>query len=227
VERPDQAAQLREYGYRLAQGDLFGRPMPVDDMYRHLTEQRAPNRRPIPGAARAPGAERDHSGLITVGCTVLAVVTLLGQAVGVAQPSARPWILAVSVPLLDALGVWYSVRAARRTAQPVSWWLSAGGRLCSVVTTFLLVTAAATGDQPWWWVGTISRLLMFALLAAALLMPVGQMRGRGRRAFVADLCTLLAAGFMPMWYFLIGPVITATEPSHRHGRPGSPRHHRP
>jgi diguanylate cyclase (GGDEF)-like protein len=51
VEHPAQAAQLRQYGYRLAQGYLFGRPMPADDMRRHLTEQRESARPLIPAAA--------------------------------------------------------------------------------------------------------------------------------------------------------------------------------
>jgi diguanylate cyclase (GGDEF)-like protein len=44
VEHPAQAAQLRQCGYRLAQGYLFGQPMPADDMHRHLTEQPTPPR---------------------------------------------------------------------------------------------------------------------------------------------------------------------------------------
>jgi EAL domain-containing protein (putative c-di-GMP-specific phosphodiesterase class I) len=39
VENPEQAAQLRQYGYRLAQGYLFGRPMPAEGMRRHLADQ--------------------------------------------------------------------------------------------------------------------------------------------------------------------------------------------
>ena len=50
VEHPEQAAQLRRYGYRLAQGYLFGRPMPVDDMNRHLKRQREPAPRLMPAA---------------------------------------------------------------------------------------------------------------------------------------------------------------------------------
>ncbi|MGX6607953.1 putative bifunctional diguanylate cyclase/phosphodiesterase [Micromonosporaceae bacterium Da 78-11] len=38
VEHPEQAERLRRYGYRLAQGYLFGRPMTAGDMSRHLIE---------------------------------------------------------------------------------------------------------------------------------------------------------------------------------------------
>jgi EAL domain-containing protein (putative c-di-GMP-specific phosphodiesterase class I) len=51
VEHPAQAAQLRQYGYRLAQGYLFGRPMPAGDMHRHLTQQRELMRRLVPAEA--------------------------------------------------------------------------------------------------------------------------------------------------------------------------------
>nr|WP_308129277.1 EAL domain-containing protein [Actinoplanes polyasparticus] len=51
VEHAAQAAQLRRYGYRLAQGYLFGRPMAADDMHRHLTHQRVARRRLDPAAA--------------------------------------------------------------------------------------------------------------------------------------------------------------------------------
>ena len=45
----------RQYGYRLTQGYLFGRPMPVDDMDRHLRQQPPPVQRPIPAGSRATG----------------------------------------------------------------------------------------------------------------------------------------------------------------------------
>jgi diguanylate cyclase (GGDEF)-like protein len=41
VEEPEQAAQLRRFGYRLAQGYLFGRPMPAAALRHHLTQQAA------------------------------------------------------------------------------------------------------------------------------------------------------------------------------------------
>jgi diguanylate cyclase (GGDEF)-like protein len=45
VEHPAQAVQLRQYGYRLAQGYLFGRPMPAADLHQHLTRPPVPPRR--------------------------------------------------------------------------------------------------------------------------------------------------------------------------------------
>jgi EAL domain-containing protein (putative c-di-GMP-specific phosphodiesterase class I) len=50
VEHAAQAAHLRRLGYRLAQGYLFGRPMPATEMHRHLTAQRVPLRQLHPMA---------------------------------------------------------------------------------------------------------------------------------------------------------------------------------
>jgi len=38
VETPEQAERLRAAGYTLAQGYLFGRPMPASDIERRLDE---------------------------------------------------------------------------------------------------------------------------------------------------------------------------------------------
>ncbi|AGZ42824.1 putative bifunctional diguanylate cyclase/phosphodiesterase [Actinoplanes friuliensis] len=148
---------------------------------------------------------------------VLAVVTLtlLGQVVSVLDASARPWILAASVPLLDLLGAVYSFRAARRSPYPLAWQCAGVARSAAVVTTVTLMVSGATGDEVWWWVGTFSRLLMFVLLAAgAFSSRIMELRGRRRHAFLAEILTVLAGGFMLVWYFVLNPMFLSGEPSH-------------
>jgi hypothetical protein len=103
-----------------------------------------------------------HRGLDlnTRAVVALAVIVLVSQAIGVAEPEARPWILAASVPLLDLLGAFYSAKAARRSGQ-LSWWLTAAARGASVLTTLLLFGHVITGNELWWWAGTCCRLVMF------------------------------------------------------------------
>ena len=143
----------------------------------------------------------------------LVSLVLVGQAVAGLDSGLRPYILGLSILILDALGVVVSVRAARR-GNTTAWQLIGAGRLFSLASTVALSAGAATGSLPWWWAGTICRLLMFALLAAgALAAPARRLSGRQRSAFVAEAITVLGAGFMVVWYFVINPTVENHAPN--------------
>jgi diguanylate cyclase (GGDEF)-like protein len=139
---------------------------------------------------------------------LLIAVVLAGQVVASADSSLRGIVLTASVPLLDILGVVYCVKAARRSPYPRSWWLCGAGRGASVLSTFGWGWYAYAGTGVWWWLWTLSRLAMFALLAAAALgSRLIEMHGRQRWAFLAETTTVFAAGFMLVWYFVLDPAI--------------------
>jgi diguanylate cyclase len=156
---------------------------------------------------------RSWRGLVGTVPGLLMLAVLAGQVVATADGDLRPYILGLSVLILDVIGVVASMRAARR-GHRTAWLVLATGRLFSVLSLVALAAAAGTGSPAWWWLGTCARLLMFGLLAAgALLGPARRLNGRQRRAFAAETTTVLAAGFMVVWYFAIDPVIERGAPT--------------
>ncbi|AGZ42293.1 putative bifunctional diguanylate cyclase/phosphodiesterase [Actinoplanes friuliensis] len=142
----------------------------------------------------------------------LVVVVLAGQVVAAFDGELRKYILGLSVLLLDALGVVVSLRAGRR-GNTVAWQIVSAGRLFSLIGVVTLAASVATLSHGWWWIGVVSRLLMFVLLAAAALVaPAQRLSGRQRYAFAAEAVTVLGAGFMVVWYFVINPAIDGHPP---------------
>ena len=58
VETQDQLAAIRALGVGGAQGELFSRPLPAEDMAVYLLRQMAVSARPALAAARAPSPSR-------------------------------------------------------------------------------------------------------------------------------------------------------------------------
>ena len=138
----------------------------------------------------------------------LVTVVLLGQLVAAGNDRLWPYIFALSVVVLDVLGVIYSLRAIGH-GDATAWWLAAAARACSLISTIGLVSAVLTGDLAGWWIGAVTRLAMFVLLALSLLVsPARRMARRGRYGFVADAVTVLGGGFMVLWYVNIYPVVS-------------------
>jgi diguanylate cyclase (GGDEF)-like protein len=140
---------------------------------------------------------------------LIAVVTF-GLVFTVFDASARPWVIGPTILLLDLGGAVYSWRAAGHSPPGTSttWRLIAAGRFASLCTTLSLSGLAMGGDTSWWWTGTLARLLMYVLLAAGVLISgVRQFTGRSRAALLAEITTVLAAGFMLIWYFALEPVV--------------------
>jgi diguanylate cyclase (GGDEF)-like protein len=142
---------------------------------------------------------------------LLVTVTLLGQLAAVLDASARPYVLGASLLVLDAAGVGYSLWAAR-IAVPRAFRLIAAARFLSIAATVLLGVSTVTHNQVFWWIGTPARLLMFVAFSAAVVLPA-ELDGRRRWAFVAEAVTVLAGGFMVVFYTSIYPLLKQTSPN--------------
>jgi diguanylate cyclase (GGDEF)-like protein len=142
---------------------------------------------------------------------------LVLQIVGIADHALRPYLLGLNVLVLNALGIWFGARAARR-GEATTWRLISAGRLMSTISFVAFGTAVALQGRPaalfCWWVGTLGRLAMFVLLALGVM--IGPARALGRRqrwAFFAEAVTVLGCGFMIVWYCVIYPSIKRNPPS--------------
>jgi diguanylate cyclase len=152
---------------------------------------------------------------------LLVTPVLAGQVVAAAKPALRPYLLGLSLVLLDAAGAALGLRAARRGGHS-GWYLISAGRLLSLITTVMLSVAAfvaPAGTTPggaWWWAGTLTRLAMFVVLALGIMIgPAQALVGRRRWAFFAEAATVLGGGFMVVWYFVINPSVEAHPPTFR------------
>ncbi|MCY1144171.1 bifunctional diguanylate cyclase/phosphodiesterase [Actinoplanes sp. Pm04-4] len=146
---------------------------------------------------------------------VLAVLILAGQLVGAFDGEARPWIVGVSILVLDAVGAAASWRAAKSSLTgPLPWGLIGAGRAASVLATIALFAADSGATTIWWWVGAVARLVMFALISAGMVAGgLRQFSGRHRIALIAEILVVLCAGFMVTWYFDLEPTLVAQDPS--------------
>ena len=138
----------------------------------------------------------------------LILVVVLTQTLAFGDAQVRPIVFGLSLLVLDALGVIYSVRAARRSATPLTWWLAAASRALSLTSTSTFAVNAVTGVTAWWWVGVGCGLSMFlGLSATALSVSTERLRGAHRWAFVAEVITVLSSGFMVVWYLVLDPAL--------------------
>jgi hypothetical protein len=162
----------------------------------------------------SPAVWREAWRKAPVPCTLVAVVTV-GVAVAAIWSSAFPWVMGPGLLLLDAAGAWYSWRAAAFSPTGLTpWRMVAAGRAASVLTTIGLSASAMGAPTSWWWIGTLMRLVMFLLLAMGVLISgIKQYTGRSRRALLAEIVMVIAAGFMVVWYFTLDPIIRTQEPS--------------
>jgi diguanylate cyclase (GGDEF)-like protein len=144
---------------------------------------------------------------------VLIAVGVLGLVFALFNVSAWMAIIGLAILVLDLIGAFYSWRAARQDpggAAPWRW--IAAGRATSVVATVCLSGSSMGGPAAWSWAGSLTRLLMDVLLAAgALLIGIKQFTGRSRTALLAEIVTVLAAGFMVIWYFVLRPALTSQD----------------
>ena len=163
------------------------------------------------GPVGPAGSPRRVWPMVTLGLLVLA-----GQTTSVLAPHTRPVILALSVLLLDVLGFIYSWKAVRlAVAKATPWRLVAFGRAASGIANIGLTTAALSGVVAWWWIGTLAQLSMYVLLASGALLAATQyLRNPTRRAVLAEAVTVLAAGFMLIWYFVLDPIVDGQRPSY-------------
>ncbi|GAA2503193.1 putative bifunctional diguanylate cyclase/phosphodiesterase [Winogradskya humida] len=145
----------------------------------------------------------------------LITLTVLGQGVALTSPAARTAVLGVSLLALDALGLAYSIRAARGTATRTTWLLAAAGRGLSLASTISFAVNEVTGRAPWFWVAVLCGLSMFlSLTGAALSVSAQRLDARERLAFIAEVVTVLSSGFILVWYFVLARSVR-TEPDLR------------
>jgi hypothetical protein len=134
-------------------------------------------------------------------------LVLAGQLAAVLAPGARTVVLLLSLVGLDVLGLVYSRRAARSSTRSTGWRVIAAGRGLSAVSTLAFAVHAATGHRAWWWAAVAAGLRMFLCLSVALLVvPLQRLRGRDGWAALAELMTVLVAGFMVIWYLVLEPL---------------------
>jgi diguanylate cyclase (GGDEF)-like protein len=139
---------------------------------------------------------------------VLVLVVLLGQVAATARADLRSPIFGASLLLLDGLGVGYSLVATGHSRNATGWRLIAAGRALSLTSTITFGTSVVTGGRGWWWAGALSGIAMFLCLSAAVLtIPAQRLRGRQAWAFFAEILTVLVAGFMIIWYFVLHPLV--------------------
>ncbi|MFI5934380.1 putative bifunctional diguanylate cyclase/phosphodiesterase [Actinoplanes sp. NPDC051494] len=144
----------------------------------------------------------------------LVAFVLAGQLLVLTGGDVQPYVLAPTVFVLDIAGLLASIRAGRR-GDMSAWQIVAAGRFFSLLSFALAAVWAATGDVTFWWAGCVARYAMFALLCAGLLFaPARRMSRRQRLAFAAEAVTVLGAGFMVVWYFVINPTVGASTASH-------------
>jgi diguanylate cyclase (GGDEF)-like protein len=146
--------------------------------------------------------------LVPASAVLLTVLVLAGQALAVGDSAVRGVVLTFSIVLLDLTCVVASVKAARRSPYAWCWLLFGAARGVSVLSALGYLWYAYAGTGIFWWLWTLARLAMFAMLAiAAVGSRLIEMRGRRRAAFLAETFTVLAAGFMLIWYFVLDPAI--------------------
>jgi diguanylate cyclase (GGDEF)-like protein len=116
--------------------------------------------------------------------------------------------------VLDLIGAVASVGAARRGINRLSWVMYGVARAFGVANTVFLAAAYLGGGPAFWWIGTLSRYVTVLLFSAGLLIvPLRRLSGGYRHAFVAEIATVLAGGFMLTWYFVLDPVMDGNHPS--------------
>jgi len=148
---------------------------------------------------------------------VLIAVVAGGQVLSWGWPGLRLIVLAGSLILLNAVAVPYLLRVARLGFNPLSCRLGAVARAFGVLSGAALLLSSVTGAvAPVWWTGTLSHLLCVILLAVATLIgPVKRLSGPHRQAFIAEVATVLAGGFMLVWYVVLDPLTRAGAPNAR------------
>ncbi|MDP9793633.1 diguanylate cyclase (GGDEF)-like protein [Catenuloplanes nepalensis] len=146
--------------------------------------------------------------------TVLALVVAAGQVAAFADADLRRPVFGVSLLLLEALGVGYSLRAARYGAR-LTWRIAAAGRALSLSMLICFTVNSVHPSLAWWWAGALSGLAMFAALtAAALTASARRLRGRQRVAFAAELLTVFSCAFILVWQLVLAPAFL-TQASYR------------
>ena len=144
--------------------------------------------------------------------TGLVVSVLAGQGVALLDPAGRPYVMGLTILVLDIVGFGACLGAARR-GDALLWRMIAVGRLCSLITALVLGVAGSSGSGVLWWIGLTVRLGSFVFVATAVLFtPARRLSLRGQVAFLAETITVVAGGFMVVWYFVIDPVVRDTSP---------------
>jgi diguanylate cyclase (GGDEF)-like protein len=147
----------------------------------------------------------------------LTAVVVAGQVASWAEPRLLPVVLAGSLILLNAVAVPYLLRIARLGVNALSCRLGAVARGFGVLHgAALLLGGVLGGTAPVWWAGTLSHLACVVVLAVATLLgPVKRLSGPHRQAFLAEITTVLAGGFMLVWYLVLDPLARSGAPTAR------------
>ncbi|WP_436528526.1 putative bifunctional diguanylate cyclase/phosphodiesterase [Actinoplanes sp. HUAS TT8] len=145
---------------------------------------------------------------------VLTGLVLAGLVAASAGGRGSLEFIGLIVLISDLAGAVYSWLAARTSPSGLApWRLVAAGRATSAVSIICLACGGLGRSTPWWDAGAVARMLMFVLLAAGVLTSITRrFSGRARAALLAELLTVLAAGFMAIWCFVIAPVLSQSSP---------------
>ncbi|HWS35220.1 MAG TPA: diguanylate cyclase, partial [Actinoplanes sp.] len=124
----------------------------------------------------------------------------------------RSAVLGLSLLILDLIGTVYSVRAARRSANPLPWRLAGASRALSLSATVGFTVNAVTGQLAWKWMAVSCGLAMFGCLTAtALSLSALRLRRADRWAFVIEVLIILSSSFMIIWYFVIDKAFSTAD----------------
>ncbi|BEL02968.1 hypothetical protein Q0Z83_011590 [Actinoplanes sichuanensis] len=135
------------------------------------------------------------------------------QVVGLLWPAWYPWILGLSLALVDGLGVHYLIRVARLGLNTLSCRIGAVARGLGVVNALTLM-AWLGGAPAWlWWIAVGTHVGGMALLGASTVIgPLCRLSGPHRQAFVAEMLAVGAAGVMVVWFAGLDPVLLSGRP---------------
>jgi EAL domain-containing protein (putative c-di-GMP-specific phosphodiesterase class I)/GGDEF domain-containing protein len=137
--------------------------------------------------------------------TVLAVVAV-AQVVSWAYRPWYPMTLALSLLVLDAMGVFYLLRVARLGINRLSCRLGAAARGLGAGNALALIVWLIRGGDAWWWLAAGLHIAGMALLGTAVIVgPLSRLSGPHRQAFAAEIVAIAAPMAMIVWCVGLDP----------------------
>jgi diguanylate cyclase (GGDEF)-like protein len=133
---------------------------------------------------------------------------------GLGGDHTRTWVTDFAYIPLSALAVTLAVRASRHRALDhrtrLAWRVLAASFACQLFanTVWWWLEAVTSGSPPFPSLADVGYLAFIPVLLAGLLAFPGRPAGRQERYKLAlDTATVVAGGFMVLWYLVLGPIV--------------------